>query len=242
MSTDNTQFNFNSPRSNLTITTITFAGLLNRLKSHSNNEYVVAKGTIDFPLDERRKSSLTRVRQLLLEENTILSGDFLSSSVLNIDCITFGNHEFVLNKTELRTRINESKFTWIISNVIRSRTDQSILSTIRYKILSIYEICILLTINIKCDVLVALTHLDLEINKQLAENISEINLITGRHAYEDYFLLRGSEYIPITKADANAFTGYIHRCTFNLNTKRFHVYQPPVQITSKLEDEQKTAK
>ncbi|CAF3382062.1 unnamed protein product, partial [Rotaria sp. Silwood2] len=309
----------------LTITTITFAVLWNRSKSHSNNEYAVAKGTIDFPirlpddgkyiqwtflqlndvyemlpLDQGRKGGLARVarvRQLLLEENrqtyTILSGDFVSPSALSqskingttingrqmiaslntlgIDFVTFGNHEFDLNETELIARINESKFSWISSNVFKSGTDLPFSSTSRYKILSIDKIRILLiglTIdinksyiriinqtslipfvqqflksisNIKYDVLVALTHLDLEIDKQLAENIPQIDLILGGHEHENYFLLRGSEYIPITKADANAFTVYIHRCAFNLNTKRLRVYRTLTQITSELEDEQKTA-
>ena len=33
------------------------------------------------------------------------------------------------------------------------------------------------------------------------------------------FYIRSSKYIPITKADANAVSVYIHRCAFNLNTK-----------------------
>ncbi|CAF4503042.1 unnamed protein product [Rotaria socialis] len=252
-----------------------------------------------LPLDEGRKGGLARVarvRQLLLEENsqtyTILSGDFLSPSALSqskingttlngrqmiatmnalgTDFVTFGNHEFDLSETELIRRINESKFTWISSNVFKSGTDQPFSSSIRYKILSIDEIRILLiglTIDIdkpyvhiinqtslisfvqqflksissvQYDVLVALTHLDLAVDIQLAENIPKINLILGGHEHEDYFLLRGAQYIPITKADANAFTVYIHRCAFNVNTKQFRVYRTLARITSELENEKKT--
>ncbi|CAF2966179.1 unnamed protein product [Rotaria sp. Silwood2] len=253
-----------------------------------------------LPLDQGRKGGLARVarvRQLLLEENrqtyTILVGDFLSPSALSqskingttlngrqmiasmntlgIDFVIFGNHEFDLNETELISRINESKFTWISSNVFKIGTNQSFSSTIRYKIISIDEINILLiglTIdinksyiriinqtslitfvqqfiksisNIKYDVLVALTHLDLQVDIQLAQHIPEIDLILGGHEHENYFLSRGFQYIPITKADANAFTVYIHRCAFNVNTKQFRVYQTLTQINSQLEDEQKTA-
>ncbi|CAF5097199.1 unnamed protein product, partial [Rotaria sp. Silwood1] len=233
-----------------------------------------------LPLDQGRKGGLARVarvRQLLLEENprtyTVLVGDFLSPSALSqseingtilngrqmiasmdtlgIDFVIFGNHEFDLDERELISRINESKFSWISTNVYKSGTDQPFSSTIRYKILTIDKINILLiglTINvdrsyiriinqtslipfvqqflksisnIEYDVLVALTHLSLKIDIQLAENIPEIDLILGGHEHENYFLSRGVKYTPITKADANAFTVYIHRCAFNLDTKRF---------------------
>jgi 5'-nucleotidase/UDP-sugar diphosphatase len=253
-----------------------------------------------LPLDEGRKGGLARVarvRQLLNSENsetyTILSGDFLSPSALSqskingttlngrqmvaslntlgLDFVTFGNHEFDLNETELISRMNESKFTWISSNVFQRGSNQPFSSSIRYKILLINEIRILLIglsieidkpyihiINqtslipfvqqflqsisdVKYDVLIALTHLDLNIDIQLAENLPEIDLILGGHEHEDYFLFRGSKYTPITKADANAVTVYIHRCAFNLNTKRFRVYTTLSQITPELQDEQKTA-
>ncbi len=252
-----------------------------------------------LPLDEGRKGGLARVarvRQLLQQENsqtyTILSGDFLSPSalsqakingttlngrqmistlnILGLDFVTFGNHEFDLNQTELISRMNESKFTWISSNVFQSGTNQSFYSSIPFKVITVNEIRILLiglTIdidkpyiriinqtslisfvkqflqsisNIKYDVLIALTHLDLEIDILLAENILEIDLILGGHEHEDYFLYRSSKYIPITKADANAFTVYIHRCAFNLNTKQFRVYTTLAKINGDLEDEPKT--
>ncbi|CAF3820065.1 unnamed protein product [Adineta steineri] len=253
-----------------------------------------------LPLDEGRKGGLARVarvRQLLLEENvhtyTILSGDFLSPSALSqsiingttlngrqmiasmntlgIDYVAFGNHEFDLNETELISRMKESTFTWIASNVFQPNNDQPFSSSIKYKILTIKNIQILfigLTIDvdksyvriinqtslipfvqqflknishIKHDVLIALTHVDLATDIKLSENIPEIDLILGGHEHEDYFLARGSNYIPITKADANAYTVYIHRCAFNINTKRFRVYRTLTEITPELEDEQKTA-
>ena len=52
--------------------------------------------------------------------------------------------------------------------------------------------------------------------------------------------LRGSKYIPIYKADANAFTVYIHRCAFNLNTKQFRVYSTLTKVTSEIQNEEKT--
>jgi 5'-nucleotidase len=86
-----------------------------------------------LPLDRQRKGGLARVvrvRQLLLQENpltfTILAGDFLSPSALSqakvngtalngkqmissfntleLDFVTFGNHEFDLSQSELISR------------------------------------------------------------------------------------------------------------------------------------------
>jgi 5'-nucleotidase len=252
-----------------------------------------------LPLDEGRKGGLARVahlRQLLKQENsqtfTILSGDFLSPSALSqakingttlngkqmiasfntlgLDFVTFGNHEFDLNQTELISRMNESTFTWISSNVFQSETNQSFYLSIPYKVLIVNEIRILLiglTIDIdkpyiriinqtslipfvkqflktisdiKYDVLIALTHLDMETDIKLSENIPEIDLILGGHEHENSYLLRGSKYIPISKSDGNAFTVYIHRCAFNLNTKQFRVYSTLTKVTSEIHNEEKT--
>jgi 5'-nucleotidase/UDP-sugar diphosphatase len=253
-----------------------------------------------LPLDNGKKGGLARVayvRQLLLEENhqtyTILSGDFLSPSalsqsivngtilngrqmiaslnILGLDFVTFGNHEFDLSEIELIRRMNESKFTWISSNVFRNGSNQTFSSSIRYKILTISEVRILLiglTIDIdkpyiqiikqtelipfvqqflqsishnKYDVLIALTHLDMATDILLSENIPEIDLILGGHEHEDYYLHRGYKYIPISKADGNAFTVYIHRCAFNLKTKQFRLYSTLTKITPEIRDEPKTA-
>ena len=42
---------------------------------------------------------------------------YATLNILGIDFVTFGNHEFDLNQTELISRMNESTFTWISSNV-----------------------------------------------------------------------------------------------------------------------------
>ena len=126
-----------------------------------------------LPLDQGRKGGLARVahlRQLLKQENsqtfTILSGDFLSPSALSqakingttlngkqmiasfntlgLDFVTFGNHEFDLNETELISRMNESTFTWISSNVFRNDSNQPFCSSIPYKLIHINKIRILL--------------------------------------------------------------------------------------------------
>ncbi|CAF1333672.1 unnamed protein product [Rotaria sp. Silwood1] len=219
-----------------------------------------------LPQDKGRKGGLARVaymRQLLKEENlntyTILAGDLLSPSALTtmnslgLDFITFGNHEFDLSEKDLLSRMNESTFTWISTNIFRQDNNQIFGSSISHKIITIDTIRILfigLTLNgtgnyvriinqsslvnyvqtfLKLfsngtyDVLVAITHLDMIIDIELALNIPQIDLIIGGHEHENYYYLRGTKYIPIYKADSNAFSVYIHRCAYNLDTKRLRI-------------------
>ena len=104
-----------------------------------------------LPLNKGENSGLARVahlRDLLLKENpnsiTVLAGDLVSPSALGtikvngtalhgkqmistmnalgLDYMTFGNHELDLSEQELLTRMNESTFTCINSNVFRNHT------------------------------------------------------------------------------------------------------------------------
>ena len=75
---------------------------------------------------------------------------------------------------------------------------------------------------------------------ELASKILQIDLIMGGHEHENYYYLRGTKYIPIYKADGNAFTVYIHRCAFNLETKRFRIYNTLARMTSQVPNEENT--
>ncbi len=97
------------------------------------------------PIEAGKTGGMARVATLkkdLLKANPnsylLMAGDFLSPSVYNsltyegkrirgkqmveamdaagMDFAVFGNHEFDISETELQSRINESKFTWISSN------------------------------------------------------------------------------------------------------------------------------
>ena len=90
------------------------------------------------------------------------------------------------------------------------------------------------------DVLVAITHLDMSIDMELATRIPRIDLILGGHEHENYYYLRGTQYTPIAKADANAFTVFIHRCAFNLDTKRLRIFSKLARVSSEVPNEEKT--
>ncbi len=53
------------------------------------------------------------------------------------------------------------------------------------------------------DALVALTHLTLAGDTQLADSIPELDLILGGHEHENWSIRRGVRFTPIVKADAN---------------------------------------
>ena len=97
------------------------------------------------PVDQGTRGGLARVLTLKKEiekesPNTLflLSGDTISPSVesithkgaqmidawntLGLDYSTFGNHEFDFGPEVLRQRIRESKFKWIVANVIDKKT------------------------------------------------------------------------------------------------------------------------
>lgn len=63
------------------------------------------------------------------------------------------------------------------------------------------------------DVVVALTHLAIDEDKELAEKVPDIDLILGGHDHENMKFKIGKTII--TKADANAKTVYIHRVKVN---------------------------
>ena len=191
-------------------------------------------------------------------------------NTLGLDFVTFGNHEFDLIQSELIARMNQSTFQWISSNVFESGTNESFSISIPYYVLTIEQVRILfigLTIdenqpyvrivnktslipfvkeflqsisNVQYDVLIALTHLDIATDVLLVENIPKIDMIMGGHEHENYYYLRGSEMTPIYKSDANALTVYIHRCAFNLDTKRLRVYSTLTKITPEIQNEEKT--
>ncbi|CAF4816274.1 unnamed protein product, partial [Rotaria sp. Silwood2] len=109
------------------------------------------------------------MRQLLKQENsntyTILGGDLVSPSAISVstfngttlngkqmiatmntlglDFMTFGNHEFDLSEINLLTRMNESKFTWISTNIFRKDSNQTFGSSISHKIITIDTVRIL---------------------------------------------------------------------------------------------------
>lgn len=157
-------------------------------------------------------------------------------NVLGLDWATLGNHEFDIPEAAFRARLAESKFHLVSSNVTAASgapfpgiVDHAVVpvktarGTVRIGLLGLtidankqpwvryappIDAARAAVAKLKgtCDVIVALTHLALDGDRELAESVPEIDLILGGHEHENWLIERGSGYTPIVKADANVRT------------------------------------
>lgn len=92
------------------------------------------------------------------------------------------------------------------------------------------------------DIIIAVTHLALAQDQQLAEKIPEIDLILGGHEHENIQQWRGSDFTPIFKADANGKTVYLHHLSYDTDTQQLKIKSELKPITSEIvEDTQVSA-
>ncbi|MEM9986190.1 MAG: metallophosphoesterase, partial [Bacteroidota bacterium] len=68
----------------------------------------------------------------------------------------------------------------------------------------------------RSDFIVALTHLSIDQDRELASWLPGLKLIMGGHEHDHHYEVVGG--VPIAKADANAKTAYVHRVSFNRYT------------------------
>lgn len=157
-------------------------------------------------------------------------------NAVGLDWTALGNHEFDISEVAFRARLAESRFRYVASNVRDSagRAFPGVVPhvivpliaggrTVRVGLLGVvlpanpqpwvrYDdpIASLQThaamIRDSVDVLVALTHLAIAQDQQVAETIPAIDLILGGHEHENYLLQRGPRFTPIIKGDANVRT------------------------------------
>ena len=259
-----------------------------------NDTYEIA------PLANGAEGGMARVATLfkqLKQQNPnsffIHAGDFLNPSVLGvlkhegkrikgkqmvevmntmgIDYVTFGNHEFDLELSDLQERLNESKFTWVCTN-LKQRTEEGVIPFYSqqqplptYKIIKAGNLKIgvlgltLFTdkhylfvenllqraketynlIKDSTDFVVAITHQNIEDDRILAQELPDLKLIMGGHEHDNMAETIGS--VAIRKADANVKTAYIHRLTYNSQTKQVTLKSELKKIDPTLTDDEKTA-
>ena len=87
------------------------------------------------------------------------------------------------------------------------------------------------------DVLVALTHLDLDQDMELAATVPEIDLVLGGHEHENWQVRRGSDFTPVAKADANARSAWVHRLRLTPATGALEVASELVPVTPDLPED-----
>lgn len=149
---------------------------------------------------------------------------------------TLGNHEFDISPAAFAARMAESKFKIVISNATDANGNQfanTVKSAIvplkaGARSLRIGLIGLVIDANKKnwvkyappadaaksaiadlkgkVDAIIALTHLTLAGDADLAAKVPDIDLILGGHEHENWVLRRGEHFTPIVKADANVRT------------------------------------
>jgi 5'-nucleotidase/UDP-sugar diphosphatase len=157
-------------------------------------------------------------------------------NLLGLDWAVLGNHEFDLPEAAFRARMAETKFRVVASNVTDATgalfpgTVADAVIPIRTPAGTVRVGLIGLTVDVnkqpwvryappvaaaqaavarlqgKTDVIVALTHLTLAGDREIAENVPEIDVVLGGHEHENWLFQRGRRFTPIVKADANVRT------------------------------------
>jgi 2',3'-cyclic-nucleotide 2'-phosphodiesterase (5'-nucleotidase family) len=89
------------------------------------------------------------------------------------------------------------------------------------------------------DVIAGVTHVAVETDKELAQQNPSVSLIMGGHEHTNMRHVVGKTVI--TKADANAKTVYVHRCSYNLKTKQTTVTSELVKIDETIADDPSVA-
>jgi 5'-nucleotidase len=93
------------------------------------------------------------------------------------------------------------------------------------------------TLRDKVDILIAVTHLQLEDDIKLAQTIPGIDLVLGGHEHENVQVWRGVNFTPILKADANARSAYIHDLTYDTETRKLQIDSRLQPITDKIPED-----
>ncbi|HEY9811696.1 MAG TPA: bifunctional metallophosphatase/5'-nucleotidase [Halomicronema sp.] len=193
-------------------------------------------------------------------------------NALGLNYATFGNHEFDLKEKDFLARLKESKFKWFSSNVfdaagqpfpgipyteiidVKTGNHSVKIGLIGVTIDSNRTNYVSYTDPIesakeqvkflkgKVDIIVAVTHLNLALDQQLAELVPEIDVILGGHEHENIQQWRADDLTPLFKADANVRTVYIHNLRYDPAQKKLEVNSRIQPITAKIAEDPETNK
>jgi 5'-nucleotidase len=94
-----------------------------------------------------------------------------------------------------------------------------------------------LALRDKVDILIAVTHLQLEDDVKLAQTVPGLDLILGGHEHENVQVWRGANFTPILKADANARSAYIHDLTYDTETRQLRIDSRLQPITDEVPED-----
>jgi 5'-nucleotidase / UDP-sugar diphosphatase len=94
----------------------------------------------------------------------------------------------------------------------------------------------------RVDILIAVTHLALDGDIDLVEEVPEIDLVLGGHEHENTEVERGPDFTPVSKADANARSVYVHRLRWDPSTRQLEHEASLERVTPALADDPTVAK
>ncbi len=93
-------------------------------------------------------------------------------------------------------------------------------------------------LNPQVDIIIPLTHLDIEDDLELVKTITGFPLVVGGHDHDNMKHMVGSTVVA--KADANAKTAYVHTLKYNKNDHRWKMDSELVKIDENIEEEEFT--
>ena len=88
----------------------------------------------------------------------------------------------------------------------------------------------------RVDILIAVTHLNVDADIEIAQRVRGIDLIVGGHEHENAHVLRGPDFTPVLKADANARSAYVHRLEYETRTRKLRIDSTLERVTAALPD------
>ena len=91
----------------------------------------------------------------------------------------------------------------------------------------------------EADVIVGVTHVAVETDKEIAKQNPSVSLIMGGHEHNNMRHVIGKTVI--TKADANAKTVYVHHCSYDLKTKQVTIKSELVKIDETIAEDPSVA-
>ena len=213
------------------------ATLQKQLKAENPNTYSVLAGDLLSP------SALGTAKM----NGEALAGKQMIDifNYLHWDYATFGNHEFDIGKKALLDRLAETKTIFFSSNVLDAETHKPLVNSKETVILTVDGIKVgfigitlpelsppfvtiteplqatqqaISVLKPQVDMIILVTHQAYEDDIKFAEKLQDVDLIIGGHEHENMLLFRGENNTPITKADANAKSAFIHRISIDKTT------------------------
>ncbi|MBL4707299.1 MAG: bifunctional metallophosphatase/5'-nucleotidase [Flavobacteriales bacterium] len=236
--------------------------LLKELKAENPNTFTVLSGDMLSP----SAIGTAKIKKEGEEKEQKIAGaqmvDVLNE--MNWDFFMLGNHEFDLKEPELRARLSEMKFKVISDNVLdtsgamfpNTQTNlQFEVEGVKIGLLGITldkntggyaiispafeaaEKAVKELKNKGSNIIIALTHQVLIDDINMAAEIADIDIIMGGHEHENFKLLRGDDFTPITKADANAKTVFVHKLSYNKMSKKLDIASELVFIDDQIKED-----